>query len=131
MIATMNRSRHNNGKIYWYFRCSKHAKSAKSTCLTRHISGGELERAVLDRLGGLLQSPTFSRLVANELHDAPAVVRHDLENLTEFWTGLFPAEKWRIMKQLLASVTVLPDELSIKIRTSGIAGVMEEIRNAR
>lgn len=61
---------------------------------------------------------------------APAEVRHRLENVTEFWTGLFPAEKWRLLKQILDSVTVFPDEVSIKIKTSGIAGIMEEIRNA-
>ena len=131
MVAVMNRSRHKNGKVYWYFRCSRDSKSVKRTCSTRHVSGGELEKAVLDRLGGLLQAPTFSRLVAEALHAAPAEVRRDLENVTEFWTGLFPAEKWRLMKQLVGSVTVLPDEISIKVKTSGIAGVMEEIRNAR
>ena len=35
------------------------------------------------------------------------------------------------MKLLLESVTVLSDEITIKIKTSGIADVMQEIRNAR
>ena len=131
MVATMNRGRHNNGKVYGYYRCSKNAKSPKQTCPTRHVSGGELEKAVLDRMWSLLQSPMFLKLVGTRLRMPPTEVRRELGNVTEFWTGLFPAEKWRVMKLLLDSITVLPDEISIKIKTSGIADVMEEIRNAR
>ncbi len=131
MVATMNRGRHNNGKVYWYYRCSKNAKSPKHTCPTRHVSGGELEKAVLDRMGSLLQSPMFLKLVGTRLRMPPAEVRRELGNVTEFWTGLFPAEKWRVMKLFLESVTVLSDEITIKIKTSGIADVMQEIRNAR
>ena len=73
----------------------------------------------------------FLKLVGTRLRMPPAEVRRELGNVTEFWTGLFPAEKWRVMKLFLESVTVLSDEITIKIKTSGIADVMQEIRNAR
>ena len=126
----MARGRHHNNKTYWYFSCRADAKRPVRTCKAGRVPGGVLERVVLDRMGDFLQSADFTGLVSEALDKAPAEVRRRLENVTEFWTGLFPAEKWRLLKQILDSVTVFPDEIAIKIRTSGIAGIMEEIRNA-
>ena len=127
MSATMCRGRHRNNKIYWYFSCREDAKRPVRTCKAGRVPGGVLERLVLDRMGDFLRSADFTGLVAEALSMAPAEIRHRLENVTEFWTGLFPAEKFRLLKQLLDSVTVFPDEVAIKLKTSGI---MEEIRNA-
>ena len=69
-------------------------------------------------------------LVAESLNLAPAEVIRKLENVTEFWTGLFPAERWRLMRLLVDRVTVRDGEVEIKIRTHGVESVIEEIRNA-
>ena len=130
MTALMARSRHGNNKVYWYYSCRADAKRPVRKCTTGRISGGVLEKAVLDRMAEVMRSPAFTRTVSPYLRMAPAEVRHRLENVTEFWTGLFPAEKWRVLKLLVDSVTVLPDEIAIKIKTGGLADVMEELRNA-
>ena len=131
MTATKAQSRHHNGKCYWYFSCRKDAKRPERKCETGRIPGGVLEKLVLDRVVGILRSPEFTDAVANEGEMAPAEVRRGVENVTEFWSGLFPAEKWRLLKTLVESVTVLPDEIAIKVRTKGVALIMEELRNAR
>ena len=131
MSGIMAKGRHHNGKVYWYFSCRKDAKRPDHKCATGRIPGGILEKAVLDRVSEMLRSPEFSRMVADDVDSAPAEVRHEFENVTEFWSGLFPAEKWRLLKTLVESVTVLPDEIAIKVRTKGVALIMEELRNAR
>ena len=130
MTAAMCCGRHRNNKTYWYFSCWEDTKRPVRTCKAGRVPGGVLERLVLDRMGDFLRSADFTGLVAEALGMATAEIRHRLGNVTEFWTGFFPAEKFRLLKQLLDSVTVFPDEVAIKLKTSGIAGIMEEIRNA-
>lgn len=130
MTASATRGRHGNGKVYCYFSCRADSKRPDFRCGSGRIPGGALEKVVLDRIGDVLRSPVLVSHVAEALELPPAEVIRKLENVTEFWAGLFPAEKWRLLHLLVGCVTVLPDEVSITIRTQGVASVIEEIRHA-
>ncbi len=130
MSPSSTHSRHDHSKVYRYFACRNDAKRPHSLCPLNRVPAGELEAVVVGQLGEVLRAPAFVSLVAESLNLAPAEVIRKLENVTEFWTGLFPAERWRLMRLLVDRVTVRDGEVEIKIRTHGVESVIEEIRNA-
>jgi len=56
-------------------------------------------------------------------------VAHALRTIEPLWEELFPAEKERIVRLLVETVTVKPDGLSIRLRPMGLISLAAEVAN--
>ena len=54
-----------------------------------------------------------------------------LEDVDGFWADLFPVEQNRLMRLLIDYVNVYESGLEIKIKTSGMRGLIKEITNVQ
>ena len=55
-------------------------------------------------------------------------VREALETLDPLWEALFPAEQARIVRLLVERVDIHLDGARIRLRTDGLASLMQELR---
>jgi site-specific DNA recombinase len=53
-----------------------------------------------------------------------------LKTIDPLWAELFPAEKERIVRLLVESVTVRPDGLSVRLRPGGLTALAAEVQDA-
>src|SRR5262245_58558424 len=91
------------GKLYRYYVATDVLKGRASDCPVRRLPAGEIERAVLDQLRGLLRSPEI--IVRTWRAARPSIealtegeVREALHRLDPLWDQLFPAEQARIVQ---------------------------------
>lgn len=76
--------------------------------------------------GGLAPSPRAS----NDDGISEAEVRAALLNLDPVWYELFPAGQARIIQLLVERVEVAPDGLDIRLRATGLASLVADLRAA-
>ena len=101
--------------------------------VVRRIAAAEIETAVIDQLRGLLRAPeiivrtwTATRQIDEDINEAE--VGKALADLDPLWDKLFPAEQDRITQLLVQRVDVGLDGVAIRLRTSGIASLIAELR---
>ena len=121
----------NHGRQYRYYVCAEDLKRDISTCPIKRLPAGDIERAVIEQLGVLLRSPTFITQVARILQTDVGSVMEVLEDVDGFWMDLFPVEQNRLMRLLIDYVNVYESGLEIKIKTSGMRGLIKEITNVQ
>lgn len=121
----------NHGKQYMYYLCVADTKRDISTCPVKRLPAGDIEKAIIEQLGVLFRSPTFVTQVASILQDDVGSVMEALENVESFWEDLFPVERNRLMKLLIDHVDVYETGLELKIKTSGMRGLIKEITNVQ
>jgi len=52
-----------------------------------------------------------------------------LKTIDPLWAELFPAEKERLVRLLVESVTVRPDGLSVRLRPGGLTALAAEVQD--
>jgi hypothetical protein len=130
MTPTHSRRR---GKLYRYYVSTQVLKLDASACPIRRIPAGEIERAVVDQLRGLLRAPeiivrTWRAMRQSMEGLTEADVREALERLDPLWDELFPAEQARIVQLLVERVDVRPDGADIRLRTEGLTTLVADLR---
>lgn len=116
-----------NKKKYCYYVCIRDIKRSKSICPIRRVSAGAIEKIVLDEVGTILKQPTFVSRIANELDEDPYKTMETLNNMSNIWDNIFPAEQARLIKMLIDNVTLTQDEAAIKLKTAGAKSLIQEI----
>ncbi|MGE4045231.1 MAG: recombinase family protein [Acetobacteraceae bacterium] len=121
-------------RLYRYYVSQSVLKRGAEACPVGRVPAGEIEAAVIDQLRGLLRAPEI--IVGTWLAARPAMeglteaeVRDALEGLDPLWDELFPAEQARIVQLLVERVDVGTDGLSIRLRTTGLAAVVADLRS--
>jgi site-specific DNA recombinase len=101
--------------------------------MIRRIAAAEIETAVVDQLRGMLRAPEIvvrtwrvARQLMGDIREAE--VREALDQLDPIWDELFPAEQSRIVQLLVERVDVSLDGVAIRLRTSGIASLIADLR---
>lgn len=116
---------------YAYYICLKDTTRDLSTCPIRRVGAGDMEKAVVEQVGVLFRSPTFVSQVARHLDDDITAVMEALQDIESFWQDLFPLEQNRLLHLLVDRVTVYQDALEIKVKTSGMRGLIKELTNVQ
>jgi site-specific DNA recombinase len=122
------------GRLYRYYVSQSVLKLGPETCPIWRVAAAEIETAVVDQLRGMLRAPEIVvrtwRVALQLMGDVKeAEVREALEQLDPIWDELFPAEQARIVQLLLERVDVSLDGIAIRLRTSGIASLVTEMRS--
>ncbi|MGC1562234.1 MAG: recombinase family protein [Bradyrhizobium sp.] len=121
------------GRLYRYYVSQSVLKLSPDTCPIRRVAAAEIETAVVDQLRGMLSAPEIVvrtwRVARNLMGDIKeAEAREALEQLDPLWAELFPAEQARIVQLLVGRVDVSLDGVAIRLRTSGIASLIGDLR---
>jgi site-specific DNA recombinase len=121
------------GRLYRYYVSQFVLKLGPGTCPIRRVAAAEIETAVVDQLRGMLRAPEIVvrtwRVARNLMGDIKeAEVREALEHLDPIWDELFPAEQARIVQLLVERVDIGLDGVDIRLRTSGIASLIADLR---
>jgi hypothetical protein len=121
------------GRLYRYYVSQSVLKLGPETCPIRRVAAAEIENAVVDQLRGMLRAPEIvvrtwrvARQLMGDIKEAE--VREALEQLDPIWDELFPAEQARIVQLLVERVDVKLDGVAIRLRTSGIASLIADLR---
>jgi site-specific DNA recombinase len=121
------------GRLYRYYVSQSVLKLGPETCPIRRVAAAEIETAVVDQLRGILRTPELivrtwrvARQLMGDIKEAE--VREALEQLDPIWDELFPAEQARIVQLLVERVDVSLDGVAIRLRTSGIASLIADLR---
>ena len=121
------------GRLYRYYVSQSVLKLGPETCPIRRVAAAEIETAVVDQLRGMLRAPEIvvrtwrvARQLMGDIKEAE--VREALEQLDPIWDELFPAEQARIVQLLVERVDVSLDGVAIRLRTSGIASLIADLR---
>jgi site-specific DNA recombinase len=121
------------GRLYRYYVSQSVLKLGPETCSIRRVAAAEIETAVVDQLRGMLRAPEIvvctwrvARQLMGDIKEAE--VREALEQLDPLWDELFPAEQARIVQLLVERVDIGPDGIDIRLRTSGIASLIADLR---
>jgi site-specific DNA recombinase len=104
----------------------------KGRDLIRRVSAAEIERAVIDQLRVLLQSPevlvaTWRAARKSMPKLAEAEVRDALLRFDPLWDELFPVEQERIVRLLVCRVDIREDRLDIQLRIDGLRSLMQDL----
>ena len=96
------------------------------------LPAAELESAVLAQLRSILRSPELVAEVmpcAIELDPTldEAKVTVAMRRLDAIWDQLFPAEQQRIVRLLVETVIVSPNDLELRLRADGIERLVLEL----
>jgi DNA invertase Pin-like site-specific DNA recombinase len=125
-----------NGKLYRYYVDMDVLKRGSEPGRASRVAAGDLERAVIDQLRAILQTPelvirTWRAARRNGDDVSETEVRAALEQLDPIWDELFPAEQARIVQLLVERVDVHEDGVDISLRIDGLAGLVDEFIGAR
>ena len=121
------------GRLYRYYVSQSVLKLGPETCPIRRVGAAEIETAVVDQLRGILRAPEIvvrtwrvARQLMGDIKEAE--VREALEQLDPIWDELFPAEQARIVQLLVERVDIGLDGVDIRLRTTGIASLIADLR---
>jgi hypothetical protein len=122
MTPTHTRRR---GRLYRYYVSTTVIRTAGSACPIRRIPAGEIEAAVVNQIGNLVQTPkvVVAAWKAARKHSpriSETTVRESLRRFPELWSELFPAEQARITQLLVDRIDISETGADITLRTDGI-----------
>ena len=111
-------------------------KRGPEPCPVGRVPAAEIEAAIIDQLRGVFRQPEIVvatwRAARAEQDD---ITEHEgraaLLQLDPLWDELFPAEQARIVQLLVERVDVRIQGVEVRLRPSGIAGLVREVAGSR
>ncbi len=120
------------GRLYRYYASQAVLKGGPNDAPFRRLPAGEIEGLVMEQVRALLRQPeivvgTWRAAQAEAPDVTEAEVRDALNRLDPLWDELFPAEQERIVRLLVARVTISDAGAEIKLNLEGLAGMAREL----
>ncbi|WP_229773719.1 recombinase family protein [Iodidimonas muriae] len=121
-------------RLYRYYVSTDaiRGRDADETAAPVRLPADVVETAVVREVRRLVRTPEIvAQAIAAARREAPDVEESEavaaLGCFDELWASLFPAEQARIVKLLVARVTVTEGGLAVDLRTEGLGSVLCEI----
>jgi len=120
-------------RLYRYYVSQAVIKGEADGSPISRVPAAEIERAVVDQLRVLLQSPeivvaTWRAARKNIEGLRESEVREALTQFDGIWDELFPAEQTRIVHLLVGRVQVSPHGIDISLRAAGLTSFVTDLR---
>lgn len=113
---------------YHYYRCYRRASKLEDKCPINQIRTSEIDRVVMEQVLAILKSRDFFVQYISHHHEFDVSTAFALFNsLDDVWNSLFETEKRRILRELLAKVTIYKDKIVLDVKKAGLAGVFAEL----
>ncbi len=122
------------GRTYRYYVARAAIEAGYDTTPVTTVPAGDVEAAVLAQLQSLLTTPEMIARVwtaAKAESEEPLSEAEVIGLLADFgslWPELFPAEQARLLQLLVERVDVLDDGLELRLRATGLASLVAELR---
>ncbi|MDI3470329.1 MAG: recombinase family protein [Pseudolabrys sp.] len=120
-------------RLYRYYVSTGVIKRGPDACTIRRVSAAEVEAAVINQVRALLRTPeiivrTWKEARRQDNNIAEGDVRKALVEFDALWDEFFPAEQARLIQLLVDRVDVMPDGITIRLRTEGLASVAADLQ---
>lgn len=130
MLPTATRKK--NGKRYRYYLPYSDKKFGSGTNSFGIVPAEKIEALVLGQIKAVLQTPEMIQTVWDEVRKLDAtlsepVVVLAMRNLSQVWNALFPEERIRVVRLLIARVQLRDDGIDIEWQPMGWLGLVEEL----
>ena len=121
-----------DGRLYRYYVSQAVLQGGANDAAFRRLPAGEIESLVMEQVRALLREPEivvgpWRAAQAEAPGSTEAEVREALGRLDPLWDELFPGEQARIVRLLVARVTVSDAEAEIKLNLEGLSGLIREL----
>lgn len=114
-------------KLYYYYICIEDTKRTLSICPVKRIPADILQKAVLDQLGELLQSPTIiSQMVKMDKSITAPKFRSALKNIHEIWNVMCYYERCKLLNNMIQRILVFDDRLEIEPNVESIKKLLHD-----
>ncbi len=117
------------GVKYYYYVCTSTSKGTRR-CPNHRVAARQIESAVFAQLLELLRAQSLVQRIGDELDMPDAEVRDCLSNVTELWDALFPAERQRLVSQLVEKAVLKDETMDIELKVAGACELIKEIKGA-
>lgn len=113
---------------YRYYRCYRRTRKLDNKCPINQIRSSEIERVVMEQVLTILKTKEFFiKYIATHREIEVSTTHYLFNDLDNIWDNLFETEKIRILKELIAKVTVYADHIVIDVKKSGLSNVFAEL----
>ena len=113
---------------YRYYRCYRRTRKLDNKCPINQIRSSEIERVVMEQVLTILKTKEFFiKYIATHREIEVSTIHYLFNDLDNIWDNLFETEKIRILKELIAKVTVYADHIVIDVKKSGLSNVFAEL----
>ena len=121
------------GRIYRYYVTREAIADGYESCEVTSVPAADVEGAVLNHVRKLLAAPELvARTWAVAKQEGDEITEREitvlLADFAMVWNELFPAEQARIVQLLVERVDVQEDALEVRIRATGLASLVAELR---
>ena len=110
---------------YAYYLCSRAKKAAEQCCEVGRVPAGDVERAVYEQIGRILNNKDFVDTLSKTGELPKEDIRLAVENTEAFFESLFPIERKRLVRLLVERIDLGPDSLDIELKTAGCERLVE------
>ncbi len=130
MLPTATRKK--SGKRYRYYIPYADKKFGRGTHPFGIVPAEQIEALVLEQVKSALQAPEMIQAVWDEVQKLDATVSEPavvlaMRNLSAVWNELFPAERCRLVRLLIARVQLKDEGIDIEWQPTGWTALMAEL----
>jgi hypothetical protein len=120
-------------RLYRYYVSTGVIKRGPDACTIRRVSAAEVEAAVINQVRAAVRTPeiivrTWKEARRQDNNITEGDVRKALTEFDALWDELFPAEQARLIQLLVDRVDVMPDGITIRLRTEGLASLAADLQ---
>jgi hypothetical protein len=131
MLPTATKKK-KSGKRYRYYLPYSDKKFGRGTNPFRIVPAEPIEALVLEQVKSALQVPEMIQAVWDEVQKLDATVSEPavvlaMRNLSAVWNELFPEERCRLVRLLIARVQLKDDGIDIEWQPAGWSALMAEL----
>lgn len=125
-----------NGRTYRYYLSTRALHEGATGKAALRFPAAELEAAVVQQLRHVLKMPALladhvRREVARDPNLNEAQVTVAMARVDKLWEVLVPAERTRLLRQLVEKIVVSADTLEVRLRAAGLAATAQELHDDR
>ncbi len=126
-------TKRDKNRYYRYWVCDKDMRRSVSICPLKRAPADDLERIILEHAMSVLSRPELYaglKRVMDECHPEANMTMETLRSaggdLQEIWEYLYPIEKYKLIRSLVAEVRVFRDRIDIEYNVKGIGSLLKE-----
>ena len=121
-----------SGKRYRYYLPYSDKKFGRGTHPFGIVPAEQIEALVLEQVKSALQAPEMIQAVWDEVHKLDATVPEPtvvlaMRNLSVVWNKMFPEERCRLVRLLIARVQLKDEGIDIEWHPAGWSALMAEL----
>lgn len=114
-------------KRYNYYICLEDTKRNFKICPVQRVPADLVQKAVLDQIGELLQSPVIiAKLRKMEKSISQEKLREVLKNIHQIWDAMCYVEQCRFLQNTIKRISLFEAHLKVEPNIEGLGELLKE-----